>query len=84
MAIPPRSMMSDSSDMEKLASIGRPPKRKRTVLAPMSWGLVGAPAVVSVTLEEDEDVIWHWTHFTDGRSMVTGYTIVKPGNGNRP
>jgi hypothetical protein len=32
---------------------------------------------LSVELEPDEDVRWHWTHFADGRSMVTGYTIVK-------
>jgi hypothetical protein len=32
--------------------------------------------VLSVELNEDEDVVWHWTHFADGRSAVTGYSIV--------
>lgn len=36
-----------------------------------------APAAISVELANDEDVQWQWTHFTDGRSAVTGYTIVK-------
>jgi hypothetical protein len=39
------------------------------------------PGVLSVELEEDEDVQWHWTHYPDGTSVVTGYTIIrKAGN----
>jgi hypothetical protein len=38
---------------------------------------VGPPAVLTVELEEDEEVHWHWTHFVDGHSIVTGYTIIK-------
>jgi hypothetical protein len=71
--------MSIATDIERLAFIGRPQKPSRTLPAPASWGLVAAPAVLGVVLEADEDVIWHWTHFTDGRSMVTGYTIVNAG-----
>jgi hypothetical protein len=47
------------------------------VRAPSLDVVIAAPAVLSVELEPDEDVRWHWTHFADGRSMVTGYTIVK-------
>lgn len=50
---------------------------KRTVYAPQPNDAQQAPAVISVELAEDEDVQWQWTHYTDGRSAVTGYTIVK-------
>ena len=32
-------------------------------------------ALLSVAGEEGEEVEWIWTHFTDGRSVVTGYRI---------
>lgn len=51
--------------------------QKRTVYAPQPDRTVAGPAVISVELNEDEDVQWQWTHYTDGRSAVTGYTIVK-------
>ena len=38
---------------------------------------MSAGSVLSVTLNDDEDVFWRWTHHQDGRSVVTGYTIVK-------
>lgn len=50
--------------------------QKRTVYAPQPNDAQQAPAVISVELTSDEDVQWQWTHFTDGRSAVTGYTIV--------
>lgn len=53
------------------------PPQKRTVYAPQPNDAQQAPAVISVELAEDEDVQWQWTHYTDGRSAVTGYTIVK-------
>jgi hypothetical protein len=28
-------------------------------------------------LDEDEDIEWTWTHTSDGKSVVTGYTIIK-------
>lgn len=34
------------------------------------------PALVSVQVDENEDVEWQWTHFADGRSVVTRYRIV--------
>ena len=51
--------------------------QKRTVYAPQPNDAQQAPAVISVELAEDEDVQWQWTHYTDGHSAVTGYTIVK-------
>lgn len=52
-------------------------KQQRTVEPPTSRHGMSAGSVLSVTLNEDEDVRWHWTHHQDGRSVVTGYTIVK-------
>jgi len=51
--------------------------KKRIVYAPQPDRISSAPALISVALSEDEEVEWHWTHFPDGRSMVTGYSIVK-------
>lgn len=48
---------------------------KRVEHPPGSQRLDGS-AVLSVELNEDEEVVWHWTHFSDGRSVVTGYSIV--------
>ena len=60
-----------------IATSTKPTKSKmRTVYPPSSSGMGMSPGtLLSVTLEEDEDVLWHWTH-RDGRSVVTGYTIV--------
>ena len=53
------------------------PRTSRKVYAPASRGTgMASGSLLSVTLEEDEDVLWHWTHHQDGRSVVTGYTIV--------
>ena len=43
---------------------------------PASDWRVQPPALLSVHVDDDEDVEWQWTHFADGRSMVTGYRIV--------
>jgi hypothetical protein len=34
------------------------------------------PALLSVEIEEGEDVEWEWTHLVGGRSVATGYRIV--------
>ena len=49
----------------------------RFVSAPegTSWQ-VQPPALLGVHLDEDEDVAWQWTHYVDGRSVVTGYRII--------
>ena len=51
--------------------------KKRTVYAPQAERNSTPPAVISVKLEEDEDVEWIWTHTADGKSVVTGYIITK-------
>ncbi len=33
--------------------------------------------IISVILQEDEEVVWTWTTGIDGKSYVSGYTIVK-------
>lgn len=55
----------------------RLPRPKRVVQPPSPIGTFGPPALNSVQLADDEDVLWHWSHFADGRSVVTGYTIIK-------
>jgi hypothetical protein len=46
------------------------------VNAPATYFYPRPPALLSVAVEEGEDVKWIWTHFADGRSVVTGYRIV--------
>ena len=49
----------------------------RVVYAPAASGTDPSSGVISVVLNEGEDVQWQWTHFPDGSSAVTGYEIVK-------
>ncbi len=56
---------------------GQPESKKRTVYAAQSECGSKPPAVISVELDEDEDVEWNWTHTSDGKSVFTGYTITK-------
>ena len=51
--------------------------KKRTVYAPQAERNSSPPAIISVELDEDEDVEWIWTHTADGKSVVTGYIITK-------
>jgi len=51
--------------------------KKRTVYAPQAEPNSSPPAVISVKLDEDEDVEWIWTHTPDGKSVVSGYIITK-------
>jgi len=51
--------------------------QRRTVYAPQPKDNSEHPGVISVELDEDEDVEWIWTHTSDGESVVTGYTIIK-------
>jgi thiamine monophosphate synthase len=51
--------------------------KKRMVYAPQAERNSTPPAVISVKLDEDEDVEWIWTHTADGKSVVTGYIITK-------
>ena len=44
--------------------------------APSADWHVRPPALLSVRVDEGEAVEWQWTHFVDGRSVVTGYRIV--------
>ena len=59
----------------------QPESKKRTVYAPLAVphaeGGLPPPALISVELDEDEDIEWTWTHTSDGKSVVTGYTITK-------
>ena len=50
---------------------------KRVVNPPHPIIVLGYLAVTHAVLEEDEDVEWQWTHFEDGRAIVTGYTLIK-------
>lgn len=46
------------------------------VFAPAPFGRGAVNRIVSVVLEEDQDVIWEWTRAPDGTQFVSGYTIV--------
>lgn len=50
---------------------------KRIEYAPTVCGLSAAASVLSVMLDDDEDVQWCWTHYPEGQSVVTGYQIIK-------
>jgi len=54
--------------------------QKRLVYAPRSDNSITPSVILSVELNEDEDVRWQWTHYPNGKSVVTGYTIVKKDN----
>jgi hypothetical protein len=59
-------------------------KKTRTVTAPQPEGVPLPTHVISVELAADEDVQWQWTHTTDGKSIVTGYTIIKKAEASAP
>lgn len=50
---------------------------KRVKHAPMAETSLIGSQVISVDVAEDEEVRWHWTHYPDGQSVVTGYSIVQ-------
>ncbi|MGH9832899.1 MAG: hypothetical protein ACREBD_15570 [Blastocatellia bacterium] len=52
-------------------------KNKRVVVAPQAGGADSSGQVISVELNDGEEVIWRWTHYPDGTSAVTGYEIIK-------
>jgi hypothetical protein len=52
-------------------------KDKRVVVAPQAGGADSSGQVISVELNDDEEVVWRWTHYPDGTSAVTGYEIIK-------
>lgn len=54
----------------------------RTVYAPQPKDNAEPPTVISVELDEGEEVEWIWTHTSDGESFVTGYTVIK--NAGKP
>lgn len=61
------------------------PKPKRTVHAPQPAfppGKVPANRVISVNLDEDEEVAWQWTALPDGQLYVSGYTITRKSKNN--
>jgi hypothetical protein len=74
-----RTMMADGCR--------QPRSKKRTGYAPQALPHAEdsptPPAVVSVLLDEGEDVEWVWTHAADGMSVVTGYKITKSSDRRR-
>jgi hypothetical protein len=61
----------------------RKSKIERTVLAPQNKARLLSGSVLSVKLGPDEDVHWQWTHYQNGKSAVTGYTITKKKRNRR-
>ena len=56
----------------------------RIVHPPTTSSTNNPPQIVSVRLNHDEEVQWHWTHNTNGQSVVSGYEIVKKIKGRSP
>ena len=46
------------------------------VMPPAADNYLRPPALLSVEVDEGDDIEWIWTHYADGRSAVTGYRIV--------
>jgi hypothetical protein len=40
-------------------------------------GLAPKNSVISVNVDEDEEVEWTWTSLLNGQRYVSGYTIIK-------
>jgi hypothetical protein len=63
----------------------KPNIQKRTVFAPQPVFVPPAepPAnrVISVELNDDEEVEWGWTLLPNGQRYVSGYTIIKKSGG---
>lgn len=49
----------------------------RTVQVPLNGMPQGSSPMLSVQLNDDEEVVWLWTHTANGGSFVSGYEIVK-------
>ncbi len=52
-------------------------KIKRTVVAPGPPPDSPGSQVITVNLNENEDVVWIWTTLPNNVRVVTGYTIIK-------
>jgi hypothetical protein len=56
-------------------------KQKRILFAPQlvlaSSSPIPANRVISIELDDDEDVNWTWTLLSDGTKYVNGYTVIK-------
>jgi hypothetical protein len=50
---------------------------KRIVQPPVTQLAEQSAPVISVELNEGEEVEWLWTHYPNGQSVVTGYEITK-------
>jgi hypothetical protein len=74
-----RYMQTANSTNDKFVSGNNKTEKgkKRTLYAPQAERNSSPPAIISVELDEDEDVEWIWTHTADGKSVVTGYIITK-------
>ena len=50
---------------------------KRIEYAPAAGDVEASAGIINVTVNDDEEVRWYWTHYPNGRSVVTGYDIIK-------
>ena len=57
----------------------QPPKPRRTIVAPepATTSPLAPNRVLSVELEQDEEVTWTWSALPSGEQYVSGYSIVK-------
>ena len=55
---------------------GQRDESERVAYAPTAGDVEASAGVISVNVRDDEEVRWHWAHYPDGRSVVTGYDII--------
>ena len=66
-----------------MIAISSEENKKRVVTAPQANLLLNSTAthipstVISVELNENEEVEWIWTTYPDGQTVVTGYNIIQ-------
>ncbi|MGC8504745.1 MAG: hypothetical protein ACP5MM_08115, partial [Acidithiobacillus sp.] len=62
-----------------MTNIGQSNKPRRTVVAPQPVTTSQLPPnrVLSVELDEDEEVTWTWSVLPSGEQYISGYSIVK-------
>ncbi|MGR5150042.1 hypothetical protein ACQKP8_26285 [Photobacterium alginatilyticum] len=57
-------------------------EKKQIVFVPNNSDANVPGSILSVELDEGEEVEWLWTHLENGKSAVTGYTIIKKDDSN--
>jgi hypothetical protein len=55
---------------------------RRIVQSPCTEFRADSSPVFNVELGDGEDVEWIWSHYGNGQSLITGYTIIRRAGEN--